>query len=248
MATPRRFALVACEILFREACACAARSPNVVDPVFLPKALHDVGKPGMSARLQEAIDRIDAARYDAILLGYGLCSNGVEGLRSRATLVLPRAHDCITLLLGSKERYADVFGKNPGTYFKSPGWLERGEDAAAAGAGTIPARLGMGRSFEELKARFGEENAKYLMETMTGWEKAYSKLAYIDTGVGDAPAYKELTRREAERRGWTYEELPGSLALLQRLVDEEWDAPDFLVVPPGRTLKPTYGDDVVGLA
>lgn len=248
MAPPRRFAFVACEILVREACACAARSPNVVDPVFLPKALHDMGKAGMSSRLQEAIDRVDAGRYDAILLGYGLCSNGVEGLRSRATLVLPRAHDCITLLLGSRERYAEVFGKNPGTYFKSPGWLERGEGAVSAGSGTIPERLGLGKSFEELKAKYGEDNARYLAETMSGWEKAYTKLAYIDTGVGDAAACRELSRREAERRGWAYEELQGSLSLLQRMVDGDWDPADFLVIPPGRTARPTYGSDIVGLA
>jgi len=42
--------------------------------------------------------------------------------------VVPRAHDCITLLLGSKERYAKLFGERPGTYWYSAGWLEIGKD------------------------------------------------------------------------------------------------------------------------
>jgi hypothetical protein len=59
----------------------------------------------MSARIQESIDRVDPARHEAVLLGYGLCNNGVVGLHAPVPLVISRAHDCITLLLGSRERY-----------------------------------------------------------------------------------------------------------------------------------------------
>jgi hypothetical protein len=38
-------------------------------------------------------------------------------------LVIPRAHDCISILLGSPEIHQDVLKKNPGTYFYSPGWV-----------------------------------------------------------------------------------------------------------------------------
>ncbi|MFV1980286.1 MAG: DUF1638 domain-containing protein [Rhodothermia bacterium] len=33
--------------------------------------------------------------------------------------VLPRAHDCITLLMGSRTRYLEYFKAHPGTYFRS---------------------------------------------------------------------------------------------------------------------------------
>ena len=247
MAPARRFALIACEILYRECSLCAARSPNIVDATFLPKGLHDRGKAKMSARLQEAIDAADAARSEAILLGYGLCNNGIEGLKARVPLVVPRAHDCITLLLGSKERYAAYFDQHPGTYFKSPGWIERSGGELAPGADTIPSQLGLSWDREALAAKYGEENAAYLMETMAGWTKTYTTMAYIDTGVGDAAALQERTRQEAAGLGWTYEELAGSLDLLQRLVDGAWDPPDFLVVPPGRAIRPTHGPEIVGL-
>ena len=105
-----RLKLIACEIMYRELCTAVARSVNLVDVEFLPKGLHDIGQAGMSSRLAEVLAGVDETRYEAILLGYGLCSNGLVGLAARSIpLVVPRAHDCITLFLGSKERYLEYF-------------------------------------------------------------------------------------------------------------------------------------------
>jgi hypothetical protein len=129
-----RLKLLACEIVYRELCAAVSRSVNQVDAEFLPKGLHDVGQAGMSSRLQEALGRVDESRYDAVLLGYALCSNGLVGLAARSVpLVVPRAHDCITLFLGSKERYLEYFQNHPGVYFKTSGWIERGDGLAQVG-------------------------------------------------------------------------------------------------------------------
>jgi len=69
-----RLKLTACEIFYREFCSVVARSPNTVDVEFLPKGLHDIGSEGMQARLQAALERVDDPRYEAVLLGYGLCT------------------------------------------------------------------------------------------------------------------------------------------------------------------------------
>ena len=83
-----RLKLISCEVLYREMCAAVARSPHQVDIELLPKGLHDLGCPAMSARLQEAADGVDGTRYEAVLLGYALCGNGLHGLRaSRLPLV-----------------------------------------------------------------------------------------------------------------------------------------------------------------
>ena len=122
-----RLKLIACEIMYRELCAAVARSVNLVDVEFLPKGLHDIGQAGMSGRLADVLAGVDETRYEAVLLGYGLCSNGLVGLAARSIpLVVPRAHDCITLFLGSKERYLEYFQDHPGVYFKTSGWIERG--------------------------------------------------------------------------------------------------------------------------
>ena len=130
-----RLKAISCEILYREMCAAVARSPNQVDIEFLPKRLHDLGAAGMLRRLQAALDAVDESRYEAVALGYALCGNGAAGLAARGLpVVLPRAHDCITLFLGSKERYLDYFDNHPGVYFKTTGWIERAQDLEQIGA------------------------------------------------------------------------------------------------------------------
>ena len=97
-----RLKIIACEVLCREICLLAAGSPNQVDVEFLPKGLHDMRSVRMLERLQQTLDAVDGTRYDAVAFGYALCGNGLAGLAARSIpVVLPRAHDCITLFLGS---------------------------------------------------------------------------------------------------------------------------------------------------
>ena len=103
-----RFELISCEVLFREMCHAVARSPHQVNVRFLSKGLHDQGGAGMRRALQQKID--ESPDCDAILLGYALCGNGLHGLEARRTpLVMPRAHDCIALLMGSRAAYTEYF-------------------------------------------------------------------------------------------------------------------------------------------
>ena len=37
--------------------------------------------------------------------------------------------------------------------------------------------------------------------------------------------------------GWSYDELTGSPALMQKLVDGRWDEHEFLVIEPGRKIR-----------
>ena len=215
-----------------------------MDLTFLPKGLHDIGAPGMAQRLQQAIDAVDASAYDAILLAYGLCNNGVCGLRAPLPLVIPRAHDCITLLLGSRERYQAYFSRHPGTYYKSTGWIERADDPNSQ-PNSVTAQLGISCDYQEYVAKYGEENARYLMEMLGDWLKHYNRLAYIDTGFGDFRHYQEATQREAQTRGWEYELLLGNTLLLQRLLDGDWTSEDFLVAPPHTPICAAYDDAIV---
>jgi hypothetical protein len=241
-----RLKLIACEILYRELSAAVARSVNRVDVEFLPKGLHDAGQAAMSARLAAALDAVDAAQYDAVLLGYGLCSNGLVGLRARAVpLVVPRAHDCITLFLGSKERYLDYFMSHPGVYFKTTGWIERGEGLAQLGPEAIEHRSGLGQSYEDLVAKYGEDNARFLYEQIGNMLRNYRGLAFIEMGVEPDERFERRTREEAAQRGWTFEKLAGDMTLIRALLDGPWDADRFLVVPPGARIAPSFDEGVI---
>ena len=241
-----RFKLIACEVMYRELCHAIARSPHTVDVEFLPKGLHDIGTAGMRDRLQAVIDGIPPRSCDAVLLGYGLCNNGTAGLEAHTVrLVLPRAHDCITLFFGSKERYLDYFKDHAGTYFLTTGWIERGEASGELRQISIQRKSGMDMSYEELVERYGEDNARFLQETLYDMTRHYSTLAYIDMNIGPERQFEEIARERARSRGWQFLPLRGDMTLLERLVVGEWNDEDFLVVDPGHRIVASLESGIV---
>ncbi len=242
-----RLKLISCEIFYREMCAAVARSPNQVDVEFLSKGLHDIGTEGMFGRLQKVLEAVDDASYDAVLLGYGICNNGIVGLKAGTVpLVVPRAHDCITLLLGSKERYREYFDANPGVYFKSTGWIERTERGELQQL-SIQQQSGMDMTYDDLVEKYGEDNAKFLFEQIGDRTRNYGQLTFIEMGVEPDGSFEQRTRDDAEEKGWAFDKLQGDLTMVQRLVDGEWDGNEFLVVPPGRSVVASFDEGVIGL-
>jgi hypothetical protein len=241
-----RLKLIACEIVYREICAAVARSINQIDVEFLPKGLHDIGQVGMSARLKEVVEAVDESHYDAILMGYALCSNGLRGLQAtKLPIVVPRAHDCITFFLGSKERYLDYFQKNPGVYFKTTGWIERGEGLYQHKEESIATQSGMLATYEEMVEKYGEDNAKFLYDQLCNMTRNYSKLTYISMGIEPDDRFERRSQEVADEKGWKYEKLEGDLSLLQSLVDGPWDDERFLVVPPGSKIDVSYDEKII---
>ena len=241
------FKAIVCQVLSREMENVVPRARHDVVVEVLTMGLHDLGA-SMRSHLQDRIDAADGCGYDAILLGYGLCGRGTEGLRAGETqLVMPRAHDCIGILMGGHQNYAAYFEGHPGVYYRSPGWIE----FQAPGQWLQPAQammkssLGERRTREELIAQYGEENGNYLFEQFSAYRRHYSGLTYISTGVPSDENCRAQARAEAERETWAFDEVEGSTALLQKMVNGEWDAASFLVVPPGATVRAALGDSVV---
>jgi hypothetical protein len=235
-----RLMLIGCGLLLRELSDAIVRSPHLIDAKFLPAGLHDTGAKSMRQRLQQEIDAIDTSCYDAIVLGYALCGTGIAGLKAPAIpLVLPRAHDCITLLMGSREQYNQYFHANKGVYFRSVGWMERGREMHdQLGAN------GLSEDRDALIARYGEDAGQYLYEEATRYRQSYSKLTYIRTGSEFDDRFAEQAQQEARERSWTYEEFTGNLSLFRRLLAGDWQA-DFLVVAPGNITAATYDDEIL---
>jgi hypothetical protein len=234
-----RLKLISCEVLYREMCAVVARSPHQVDVEFLPKGLHDLGGAPMRKQLQEVIDRVDSAGYDAVLMGYGLCGNGAAGLVARAVpLVIPRVHDCIALLMGSRRRYQDYIEQHSGVYFRSTGWLERGSNLGQL--------TGPGYSLEELTTKYGEEDGGYLFNELNTYRQNYRQMTFISTGLEPNRDFEQKAREEAAQHGWQFETVAGDLGIFERLLSGNWSDGEFLVVPPGWRVTATYGEDILG--
>ncbi|TKJ38844.1 MAG: hypothetical protein CEE38_03860 [Planctomycetes bacterium B3_Pla] len=225
-----RLQFIACKVMQREAYFCAARSKNVVDVVLMEQGLHDTPDE-LRRQVQKALGNtldIQGRPYDASLLGYGLCSNGIVGLSATIPIVVPRGHDCITLLLGSKERYREYFDSHRGIYWYSAGWIE---------AGKPPGKDRYERMLAEYKEKYGDDNAQYLMEVEQDWIKQYNWATYIDWGFLNSDRHKDYTRQCAEFLNWDFDALEGDDSLMQRLIDGEWDSSEFLVVEPGQTIN-----------
>lgn len=225
-----RLKFVACKVVQREAYHCAARSDNVVDIVLMPQGLHDEPDK-LRADVQEEVNRTSDVQdrpYDAIILGYCLCSNGIVDIEApEIPLVVARGHDCITLLLGSKEQYQSYFDDHRGIYWYSTGWIENNDQ---------PGKERYENTLDAYRAKYGDDNAAYLMETQQKWLKEYSWATFIDWNLANSDEYRRFTMECAEYLHWNYDELKGDKALLQDLVDGNWSDDRFLVVKPGEKI------------
>jgi hypothetical protein len=191
---------------------------------FFDYALHRVPK-NLRKTLQVAIDSIE--QPSLIVLGYGLCGNGLNDIQAgKHTLVIPRTDDCIAIILGSYQTYRTEFDKAPATYYLSKGWLE---------GGSTPLQ-----EHQELIEKYGEKKADWLMDYQY---HNYKRLALIVQDAQDLETYRPAAlevARYCERWGLRYEEIVGTDAMLRRLIEiaaalaQAGD--DFLVVPPGGVL------------
>ena len=234
-----RIALIGCMVLGREVNRLASESGHVIRTWWLRQGLHDT--PDLLRRaLQEKIDEVEKEnaalpehlRFEAIVFGYGLCSNGVIGLTARSVpLILPRCDDCISLFLGSADRYRALFRTIEGAYWYNTGWMEHA---------FYPSRENYARRRAEYVEAYGEDNADYLMECTNNWMKEYRSCGYITSPVYEDPANEAKAREIAADYGWTFTKVDGDMRLLRLLINGPWDEDEFLTCPPGFQVAAQY--------
>jgi hypothetical protein len=234
-----RVVVISCQVL-QDLLARLLPEDVTQEIVFMDYGLHRV--PGrMTGTLQEEIDRLEGPSL--VVLGYGLCGNGLKGLRSgRHTLLVPRVDDCIALLLGSYQAYMHEFQAVPGTYYLSKGWLESGSHPL--------------KEYEEYVPKYGSEQAMWIMDQQY---QHYERLVLVAHDQADLEAYRAQAQQVArfcERWGMRYEEVLGSDRYVRRLIElvqrlalsevegeaggvaalDETDG-DFLIIPPGGEIR-----------
>jgi hypothetical protein len=241
-----RYKLITCEVILREVCHALVRTPHTIDPVFTPKGAHD-DCAGLRRLIQEEIDRADEVErsYDAVLLGYGLCGNATVGLRARhVPLIIPRAHDCCTLFLGSRKRYEAIFSPNPSMAFSTAGYCER--DGVLWHESSVRQALGLTGSYESYVEKYGEDNARYLFETLSPYFNDRSHdLIYIDVPETRHLGWEEKLRAQADEEGKRFLKYEGSIRLIDDLVFGRWDSDAFLRVQPGQRIDGVYDWDTI---
>lgn len=208
------------EILARE----MANPPQML---FLSQRLHDFPEK-LREGAQAEIDRIEAQRpeIDKIGLGYGLCGKGLAGVSARrATLVIPRLHDCIPLLLGLEPSSPEASSRDGKTYWISPGWLE----SFLVEFHLTDARL------NKYTEKFGRARAEKMVRAENALLAGYETACHIrwpEAGNG----WVAKARAVADSVGLEYRERMGSSAYLREFIAGGEDPQKFLHLAPGMTI------------
>jgi hypothetical protein len=200
--------VIACKVMEEEMRRCQRKDTTFV---FLDQGLHMTPKL-LREKVQQEVDKASRTDDDFVLIGYGLCGNGILGVQARGKpLILPAIHDCISLFLGSGERYYKEFRKESGTFFLSPGWIDGGE---------TPLSL-----YEEYKTKYEADTAKWMIEEQF---KDYKRVVLIDTKISPIDEYRVETKKNADFLGLQYGEIQGSPNFFKKFLTGNWDH-DFIV-------------------
>ena len=207
-----KYLVIACNIMKDEL---LRFQTNGISFVFLEQSLHRTPQK-MKGVIQEEVDRAEEWDGDYIILSYGLCSNGIVGVKSKShSIVIPRVHDCIALFLGSWDRYMEEHKKEPGTYYLTKGWIEEGKSP-----------LGI---YEEYCKRYDKETAEWVIKEEL---KNYTRIALVDMGVDLSETHREHAKENARFLHLRYEEINGSLAFFEKML-RGWWSEDFIILKPG---------------
>jgi hypothetical protein len=224
VSAPGRRAVLACDV-FADEIARLQDEPAISlhSVTWLEMGLHD-HPPRLRQAVQDAIASIEVdASVEIILLAYGLCGQGLLGVQAgRCALVLPRASDCVAVLLGGEARREALLKDDPHTYFFTPGWV-RGKRVPG------PDREQHVRALYAEK--YDDETIEDLVEADREAFAPYQRACYVDiTDDARALAY---SRHCADCLGWEFRQEEGDPGILRGLLAGPWDEREFLTVPPG---------------
>jgi len=183
--------------------------------VWIKKSLHE--KPRLlNKALQEEIDKWQD--QEGILLGFGMCGNGVLQLISRnTTLVIPKFDDCIRMLL-SPGKSLPIPSRIDSLYY-TEGWVDTNDS------------LLMETNSYDL--RYGPDKGAQFTKLVLG---SYKSVTFIDTGLYDIPKCKELVNFKCKYCGLKIDTVPGSLRILEELLSGSYDD-EFVIKAPGEMVE-----------
>lgn len=219
--------LIACEVFRPELERLLGVDSDRFDVTYVEQGLHETPD-SLRQKVQEEVERLEALGAQRILLAYGLCGRGLSGVTPKTSvLILPQAHDCIPVLLGTTQTQANECALGGSTYWLSPGWLK------------YPQSLffrNREERYQDYKERYGDESAAYLIEMESLWLKNYTNVCLIHwAGWKNDAALLEESKAIARDAELPFRMLPGKPDILQALLEGGEDS-RFLHIHPGYTL------------
>ena len=181
-------------------------------PVFV---LHytDTDDPGrMKLQIVRAAEKMPKD-IDTVLVAMGFCGGSWNQVEASRRLVIPRVDDCVSMLLNGEEGHST----NP----KEMGHLyitEQEPDSSGK--------------------RLCQQCPRWKVDACyPKWFANHSQMDIVDTGVFDCHTedYVEKAQKCADDLHCNLDYVSGSNALLEKLIDGQWDT-GFLVVEPGQRI------------
>lgn len=219
--------VLACEVLKPEMELVARKMPDSPEIIYLSQRLHDFPEK-LREGVQEKLDEIESSRadIDLVIMGYGLCGRGLAGVTSkRVTLLYPRLHDCIPLLLGYDQKNGNISTREGTTYWSSPGWL----DSFLSEYHLTDMR------FRKYSEKFGEKRARKMVEAEDALLNTYKELCHVQW-PGLPGKYIETARKVAEATGLQFAQRSGKSDYIRKLLSASRDPERFLEVLPGQSI------------
>lgn len=215
--------IIACRVMKPEIDSLVGKAPHI-ELRYLDASLHETPD-RMPQLIQDQIDEIKSYASQ-IVLGYGLCSNGIVGLKApMQDLIIPRVHDCITLFLGSRTAYDTIFKEKSGTYYLTPGWVEERKDP-------------LGYMEKSYVPKLGREIAEWGIKEEL---KNYTHIVLINTKSANMEPLRKIAKENARFLDKKYEEIPGLPDYFKKIIFGPYLEKDFICLKPGETMLEEMG-------
>lgn len=204
--------LIACAMMEFEINKLLEELKSPLPVVWMDRGLHDTPDK-MRKELQKEIDKHQDKDY--ILLGYGLCGNGILRLRSpHSRLVIPKFDDCIRILLALEQ------GSPPdicaSCFYLTNGWMEQTDLTLTP------------QSMENYIKQYGEKKGRRIIEALYG---NYTGIRFIDLPTYQWQDYLPRVSGAVDLMGFEVDSCPGSLRVLKKFLTGAWDE-EFCLLEP----------------
>ncbi|HEX9060377.1 MAG TPA: DUF1638 domain-containing protein [Clostridia bacterium] len=210
--------IIACEVIKEE--ILAVQKLGNVDFEFVGMGFH-LNPDKLKIELQRLLN--SGSGYSRIILSFGLCGGAAKGLKAPVPLTIPRIHDCIPLILGSKRRFDELRSMENGTLYLSCGWM-KGERSFLS-------------EYNRTVEKYGEETALDIYKRMYD---GYKRVLFVSTGSEKGCTCMEESKRIAGILNLKHETLCGDLSYIKKIVNGPWDDSDFINIEPGEVIKEEY--------
>ncbi len=238
----KRYKLISCSVFKNFVEKFIAENMLPIDAKFISMGKH-LNPEKLNKELQEEIDKT-GEEYEAIMLLYGLCGNSILGLTAREIpIIIPRAHDCCTLFLGSREKFVENFEGKQSSEWYSSDYLEEFEKQKDSESFNEE-HWYYGLEYEKLVEEYGEDNAKYIYETIYG-QNEKTEIFFIKTRHEKDSDNLLKLRKDAAEKDIKLVELEGSYCLVKNFLKELFFEEDYLIVLSGYSVAGAYDNEKI---